>query len=211
MGSFVSSTRLSVGPWPLGPEKGGREESHGGGCLRMGKPGQDGKTGASVPWYGPSMGGVHRLRHQRGTALPSAGLCQQRGRACSAGGNGGDTFLGTLPQVRKQNPAPGGLVGARSRDKEARQRQRKQPELVLGPAAPAGRQGAGSTLAPQLPPLPGPFVARRDVRGAQAGGGGGAEKSRRLFVLKPSSIFCRHQPSGSSNAIGGKTELFGEC
>lgn len=57
--------------------------------------------------------------------------------------------------------------------------------------------------------LPGPFAAQLEVKGAQLEGGE-AEKSQRLFVLKPSSIFCRHQPS-SSNAIGGKTELFGEC
>lgn len=38
--------------------------------------------------------------------------------------------------------------------------------------------------------LPGPFAARRDVKGAQAGGGK-AEKSQRLFVLKPSSIFLQ--------------------
>lgn len=62
--SVVSSTRLSIRPQPLGPEKSVGEESHG---SRQQMP-VERKTRASMLWYGPRMGGsISRV-----TAVPLA-------------------------------------------------------------------------------------------------------------------------------------------
>lgn len=53
VGSFVSSTRLSICPRPLSPEKGSGEESHGG---RRQMPAER-KTRASTSRYSPRTGG----------------------------------------------------------------------------------------------------------------------------------------------------------
>lgn len=90
MGSFVSSTWLSIRPRPLSPEKGVGEESHG---SQQQMPAEK-KTRASVLVYG--TGGVHHLRHQCGTALQLArGLraAQSHEPTCLGGGN----FLRMLP------------------------------------------------------------------------------------------------------------------
>lgn len=64
VGSFVSSTRLSIRPRPLGPEKSGGEESHG---SRRQMPAER-KTRANVLWYGSRTGGSMALV----TAIPLA-------------------------------------------------------------------------------------------------------------------------------------------
>lgn len=90
VGSFVSSTRLSIRPRPLGPEKSGGEESHGG---RRQMPAER-KTRASVLWCGPRMGGsISRV-----TAVPWQGGCEQHSPTSELVGRAdGRHVLGTLP------------------------------------------------------------------------------------------------------------------
>lgn len=113
-------------------------------------------------------------------------------------------FWGTLLSFRKQTPAPIGVVAAWGCNKERTQQKRKQTALLLSPARTPSAPGRAR-------PNPGRSLQSSCSAGRARAEGWETAQSQRLLVLKLSSIFCRHQPRGSSNAIGGKTELFGEC
>lgn len=123
-------------------------------------------------------------------------------------GEAGALFGERSSNSGNKNPALAGLLRAWSPDKEERQEERKQPALRSAPRRRWGhRQSPAVSCQLQQP---------RDAGTARAGGWG-AEKSRRLLLLQLSGIylfiifFCRPQPRGGGDAIGGQPELFGEC